>query len=264
MIGAAPGDTATFIELQRHAGMHRVRLGNYAHISVSVRNLDESAPFYLKLGFKHLWGSAQPHPWAIMTDGKVNLHLYQYEFPSPALHYFSDHMKDKVLELMRLGIRPDQHKSKDGARTQHTFSDPSDFTIMLMHHSDADMPKVAGKSHARLGTIGEVSISTASLMRSLDFWQQLDFAVIARSDTPHPWAVLTDGNITLGLHETDAFTSPAFTYFAGDVDARIRLLQGEGVPIAQEMFNAAGERAGAVLKAPDGQLFLLLTGRASE
>lgn len=237
-----------------------MKLGNYAHISISVQHLRDSILFYEKLGFRKLWESTDPYPWILMTDGSVNLHLYEWFFPSPALHYFSSHMQDTVLELLRLGIRPEPQKSRDGKRVQHNFLDPNELTIMLMHFDDSAMPKPNGFSESKLGVFGELSIDTQELGSSIAFWQKLDYAVTLRGEKPYPWAILTDGEMTLGLHQTDAFKSPALTYYTDTVAERVHSLRASNITPLQPLRDEHGAVAGAILTAPDGQLFFLLEG----
>ena len=231
-----------------------MKLGSYAHISISVSSLSDSLPFYEKLGFRKLWDNSEPKPWALLTDGGVNIHLFESEFPSPALHYFSSVMDEKTHELDRVGFSLEEQKSKDGSRQQHTFLDPNEIRIMLMHYNDAEMPKPAGTSHSILGSFGEMSINTDSLQASVDFWEKLDFIPTYQSNKTYPWALLSDGTLTLGLHQTKDFSDPALTYFAPDIAVRVDALERAGVPL-QRLRNE-----GAVLTAPDGQIFFLLKG----
>ncbi|MER3523630.1 MAG: hypothetical protein C4326_06050 [Ignavibacteria bacterium] len=237
-----------------------MKLGNYAHISVSVQRLDVSAPFYAKIGFRKLIESEDPAPWMLVTDGKVNLHLYESHFASPALHYFSAHMRDKVLELMRLGIKPEQQRSKDGKRLQHAFFDPNEVIIMLMHYDDSIMPKPNGFSESKIGAFGELSVDTAELDASIAFWQKLDFAVSLRGEKPYPWAILTDGVMILGFHQTDAFTMPALTYYSNDVHSCLHALEAAGIHSVRRLHDHDGRVRGAVITAPDGQTIFLLEG----
>ncbi|HXG01278.1 MAG TPA: VOC family protein, partial [Bacteroidota bacterium] len=172
----------------------------------------------------------------------------------------SSHMQDKVLELMRLGIRPTLQKSADGERMQHEFFDPNEMNIMLMHFDDASMPSPNGFSESRLGTFGELAIDTGSVDESVGFYQKLDFRVVLRGTKPYPWAILSDGTMTLGFHETQNFRSPALTYYAPDVESRLRTVRGAGISAIRELYDDQRRTAGAVLTAPDGQLLFLLEG----
>ncbi len=238
-----------------------MKLGTYAHISISVQSLKTTGVFYQTLGFRQLWEHTDPKPWSLATDGRVNIHLYESDFPSPALHYFSARMDDIARELRRSGVPLEHQKSKDGSRRQHTLYDPSEFAVMLMHHDDDDMPKPNRESNSVLGTFGELSINTGSLKNSLAYWQKLDFVRQQTSDNPYPWAILSDGVMTIGLHQTESFTSPALTYFSPDIGEKLCELERRNIPFTQ-MASQSGEPEGAIVNAPDGQLFLLLKGDA--
>jgi hypothetical protein len=209
-----------------------------------------------------LWSSNAPLPWQLMTDGCVNIHLYESMFASPALHYFSSVMDDTLVHLRRLGLNPELQRSKDGTRRQHNFLDPNDVSIMLMHYNDTQMPKPVGVSHAMLGTFGELSVNTDDLKSSLLFWDKLGFRQTLKSEKPYSWTVLTDGAITLGLHQTATLSAPALTYFAADVAERIEHLKQNSIALTHELHNDLGALEGAILSAPDGQLIVLLQGSA--
>jgi hypothetical protein len=239
-----------------------MKLGNYAHVSISVHDLKESSRFYEAIGFKTLFGNRDPQPWILMTDGCLNIHLYESYFSSPALHYFSATMDEKIRALYELGIRLEEQTSKDGTRKQHTFLDPSELSVMLMHHDDSDMPKPNGNSHSALGDFGELSINADSLMFSTEFWRKLSFNSVYKSEHPYPWAILSDELFTLGIHQTTMFNAPALTYFATNVAERVEDLKKRKIVFTNEMKNRSGETVGAILNAPDGQLFFLLNGNA--
>jgi hypothetical protein len=98
------------------------------------------------------------------------------------------------------------------------------------------------------------------LAKSLQFWQKLDFAPVLNADQPYPWALLSDGVMTIGLHQTLTFTHAALTYFAEDPHEQIMLLKSKSVQLAHELKNSTGDVEGAILQAPDGQSFFLLKG----
>jgi hypothetical protein len=130
---------------------------------------------------------------------------------------------------------------------------------MLMHHDEADMPKPNGESHALLGIFGELSINTMSLNHSLAYWKKLDFIATHASKSPYPWAILSDGVMTIGLHQTDSFTSPALTYFSSNIGEQLKSLEQWNIPFTP-MSSLPGHHEGAIIAAPDGQLLLLLQG----
>ncbi len=238
-----------------------MKLGGYAHISLSVNKLKESIAFYEKLGFKSLWGNSHPHPWHLMTDGGVNIHLYEFRFASPAIHYFSMNMDARIRDLTRSGVKLIEEKSKDGKRTQHSFFDPNEINVMLMHHDDATMPKPDGAMLSRLGTFGEFSINTDNIAASLSFWQNLGFTERLSGSSPYPWKIISDDVMTIGLHQTTTFHAAAMTYFSPSISDAIEHLKHHNIPLTKEMMDQYGVPEGAILNSPDGQILFLLKGK---
>ncbi|MBI5471881.1 MAG: hypothetical protein HY961_06005 [Ignavibacteriae bacterium] len=238
-----------------------MKLGNYAHVSLSVHTLRESLPFYAALGFSRLFGNDDPQPWVLLSDGVLNVHLYESSFPSPALHYFSSSMNAKVAELGQQALKLQEQISKDGTRRQHTLVDPNDMHVVLMHHDDADMPRPEGSSRSVLGTFAEISISTNNLAGSAAFWKSIGFTERHASANPYPWTIMSDDILTVGLHQTSTFNAPALTYLTMSVSQQIAQLKSIGVALTHEIKGRSGELAGAILNAPDGQLFFLLQGK---
>lgn len=58
----------------------------------------------------------------------------------------------------------------------------------------------------------EISVATADIRASMDFYQALGFTAVATGDTvPHRYGVITDGHLVLGLHEAPGF-GPGLTF----------------------------------------------------
>ena len=78
-----------------------------------------------------------------------------------------------------------------------------------------------------LGRFHEISIATADIRESVEFYERLGFTQAETTDTwSHPYGVLTDGRIFIGLHQR-RFPAPALTFvhegiatFASELEAR--------------------------------------------
>ena len=63
-----------------------------------------------------------------------------------------------------------------------------------------------------LGRFHEISIETADIADSVAFYEKLGFSQCGTTDTwLHPYGVMTDGKIFIGLHQYK-FPSPTLTY----------------------------------------------------
>ena len=169
-------------------------------------------------------------------------------------------MDQKVIHLKRIGINAELQRSKVAERLQHNFYDPNEFCIMLMHYDDGSMPKPDRIQRSLLGTFGGVSIATDNIKASILFWDKVGFRQCAKSNMPYAWAELTDDIVKIVLHQTGTFSAPAITYYASDVAERIGALHRNKITITHELKTDNTDTKGAILTAPDGQLFFLLNG----
>ncbi|CAN5349380.1 hypothetical protein BH24PSE2_BH24PSE2_11800 [soil metagenome] len=111
-----------------------------------------------------------------------------------------------------------------------------------------------------IGRFLELSVQTSDVLDSIAFYEALGFRQCGVGDTwRHPYAVMSDGRLFLGLHEY-AFDSPALTFVRPDLAAHLPALEGRGVQFAfrktrDSEFNEAG------FTDPDGQMIALLEAR---
>ncbi len=234
------------------------KAGEAVQISISVKNLKESLPFYRKLGFQWVSGRQEgEHPWVLLSDGTVHIVLSQNPFPSPALTYFAADMEERVRFLQQAGIPFNDLTRREGKLVHAVLQDPNQVGITLIPFDTRDIPRPKGASLSRCGNFGELSIPTGDLASTLAFWKKLGFRVTFRSDDPYPWAILSDSLMVLGIHQTTRFNRPALTYFSTDVAERITRLKAEGIPFESVSTDRDGRVFNAIARAPDGQLFFL-------
>lgn len=103
----------------------------------------------------------------------------------------------------------------------------------------------------RLGNFAELSIGVIELGPTLLFYERLGFEKLDQNLEPWPWAVLTDGVITLTLSQASSPSLPVLNYFASDMDSRIETLRKSGVEIVNLHDDEITEVRGGVA-APDG------------
>lgn len=111
-----------------------------------------------------------------------------------------------------------------------------------------------------LGRFHEISIQTNGIRESVEFYERLGFTQATANDTwTHPYGVLTDGRIFIGLHQR-RMPSPALTFvhanvasFANDLEARGLVLETRQT--SEDTFNELG------FHDPDGQSAFVLEAR---
>lgn len=95
------------------------------------------------------------------------------------------------------------------------------------------------------GRFHEVSLATDDIRASVEFYERLGFSQAATTDTyAHPYGVLTDGRIYLGLHQRRA-ASPTLTFVRPGVAASLAEFAALGIALTvrrtgEEVFNEIG------------------------
>ena len=93
-----------------------------------------------------------------------------------------------------------------------------------------------------LGRFLEIGIATADIRASVEFYERLGFTQAQTGDIwPHPYGVLTDGQVYIGLHQS-RLDSPALTFVHPGVAGHLTALQRLGVELTtvnvdSEVFN---------------------------
>jgi predicted lactoylglutathione lyase len=111
-----------------------------------------------------------------------------------------------------------------------------------------------------LGRFHEISIETGDIGESVVFYEKLGFSQAETSDTwNHPYGVLTDGRIFIGLHQR-RFPSPALTFVHAGIAQFAAELEARGITLdlratGEEVFNEVGFRD------PSGQNVLVIEAR---
>lgn len=111
-----------------------------------------------------------------------------------------------------------------------------------------------------LGRFHEISLQTADIRESVEFYERLGFTQASTNDTwTHPYGVLTDGRIFIGLHQR-RFTAPALTFVHEGVATFATEIEARGIELetrhtSEDAFNEIGFRD------PDGQAVRVLEAR---
>jgi len=111
-----------------------------------------------------------------------------------------------------------------------------------------------------IGRFLEISIEAPDISASMEFYQGLGLVQATVGDTwTHRYGVVTDGNLTLGLHDY-SFSSPALTYVRPDLEKSLDELRRRAGELAfaktgDDEFNEAG------FADPDGHMVAVLEAR---
>jgi len=111
-----------------------------------------------------------------------------------------------------------------------------------------------------LGRFLEVSIAAADVAASLAFYESLGFLQASVGEAwHHPYAVVTDGRISIGLHAQE-FATPILTWTAPDLMRRMDALAAFGIDFDQARLDEVSLNE-ASFRDPSGQPVRLLEAR---
>jgi catechol 2,3-dioxygenase-like lactoylglutathione lyase family enzyme len=111
-----------------------------------------------------------------------------------------------------------------------------------------------------LGRFLEFSLATPDIQASLDFYTELGFSQAEVGEAwAHPYAVVTDGRLTLGLHQ-EVMPAPSLTFVKPDLLKNLDALERQGIKfefrhLGNDVFNEVGWLD------PSGQLVRLIEAR---
>jgi catechol 2,3-dioxygenase-like lactoylglutathione lyase family enzyme len=111
-----------------------------------------------------------------------------------------------------------------------------------------------------LGRFLEFSLATPDIQASLDFYTRLGFSQAEVGEAwSHPYAVVTDGRICLGLHQ-EAIPAPSITFVKPGLLKYLDTLEEQGLEfefrrLGNDVFNEVGWFD------PSGQLIRLIEAR---
>ena len=239
------------------------KLGEVACVYVTTPDLDSSVRLYEKLGFPKIGSNTFPVPWAQVSDGSLLIMMRKDPTPYIGLTYYVTDIENVAAKLEKDSIvfvqKPKEGdpikryyiKTPDGfnvmlASNVGAFTQPTGPTMLTMNSQDfASADKYPNK---QCGAFGEFCHPVTDLDKSIVYWKKLGFTVKTKMTSPYPWAIVTDGLMLIGLHQTKDFNYPAVTYFGLNTDKRVQQIKEKGVAGFTEMMG----KSNVILKTWEG------------
>ena len=260
----------TFILSVAIGSLAQSKLGDVACVYVTTNDLDSSVAVYEKLGFPKINSNTYPVPWAQVSDGSLLIMMRKDATPYIGLTYYVSDVDKVAADLEKAGITFVQKPKDSDPIKRYYIKTPDGFNIMLVNNlggfsqpngptmltmKPADFNVVDKYPNKQCGAFGEFCHPVADLDKSIEYWKMLGFTVKSKMASPYPWAIVTDGLMLIGLHQTKDFNYPAVTYFGLNTEKRVQLLKSQGLNSFTEMTG----KNNVVLKTWEGQHFFLFS-----
>ncbi len=233
-------------------------LGRFLEVSVRAPDVPASLAFYESIGFMQaVTGDVRPHPYAVVTDGRLFLGLHGTGDDEPTLTWVHPELTTHAPRLEALGI--ELEFARLGAEQLHElgFQDPAGQRVTLVEARTFSPPAAPPKPSA-LGYFEEFGIPTADLERSAAFWDALGLVAFEPVLMPFARVVAAGRDLNVGLYDLD-LRSPVLTFSDPAMPERIVALLERGLRFAERLPRGMSAREHAMLVAPEGTRLLLMT-----
>lgn len=234
-------------------------LGRFLEIGIQTPDIRASVEFYERLGFTQArTGDIWPHPYGVMTDGRLCLGLHQARLDSPALTFVRPGIAGHVAALERAGVELSTVHVGDEVFNQAAFRDPAGQPVRLLEARTFSPADRSALEPSRCGAFAWLGLPAADFAPVRSFWEALGLAAAEDDPQPFPHAPLRGEGLELALHRPRFFAEPLLVFRDAEMAARIAQLREAGVGPLSPPPGRLDPKANALLAAPEGTALLLL------
>ena len=233
-------------------------LGRFLEISLAATDVAESLAFYESLGFVQASvGEAWPHPYAVVTDGRLSLGLHRADIASPLPTWVAPSLRERLDTLAALGVTVEDVWLDDVSLHQALLRDPSGQPLRLLEARTFSPPALSPAHSSTLGYFEEFALATLDLVAAGAFWERLGFVAFEPAREPFARAVAASRDLNIGLYAID-LQAPVLVFTDAAMPERIASLRDQGHRFAQRLPRELQALGAAMLEAPEGTQLLLL------
>ncbi|HEX3837878.1 MAG TPA: hypothetical protein VHW25_13025 [Steroidobacteraceae bacterium] len=234
--------------------------GRFHELSITTADIRASLEFYESLGF---WqaptGDAWPHPYAVVTDGRVVLGLHAAPDFS-ALTFIHPDLAAVADALSAAGVTLSLRHTAAEVFNRIEFADPAGQKIRMLAARTFSPAEPGTQGASACGYFGHYSMPARETQAVATFWESLGFVALPPQPQPYAHQSLTSDGIDLALHSPQLLPAPALLFCEEDMRARTDRLREAGVQFNAALPRTLGAEGAGLLAAPEGTLLLLLTG----
>ena len=233
-------------------------LGRFLELSLATPDIQASLDFYSKLGFSQAEvGEAWPHPYAVVTDGRIYLGLHQAAIPAPSMTFVRPGLLKYLDDLEELGLQFEFRRLGNDVFNEVGWFDPSGQLIRLVEARTFSPSKRVVTDTSRCGYFLEIALPTPDRDGSKAYWEQFGFVGIDESEDRLPHVSCTSDYVNLGLYDPSHLRRSTLRFETDDVGGPLARLAEVGISPTGEIPLPLRHGPAAVLTAPEGTPILL-------
>lgn len=231
---------------------------------MAAADVAESLAFYESLGFVQASaGEAWPHPYAVVTDGRLSLGLHGTDFENPLPTWVAPSLRELVAALAALGVIIEDAQLDDVSMHRALLRDPSGQPLRLLEARTFSSPALEPAHVSALGYFEEFAIATTDLSAASAFWERLGFVAFEPVREPFTRVVAASRDLNVGLYAID-LRAPVLVFSDAAMPERIERLRDLGHRFASHVPRELAAMGAALLEAPEGTQLLLLKELAAD
>ncbi len=235
-------------------------LGRFLEYSIATPDIRASLEFYAKLGFSQAEvGEAWPHPYAVVTDGRIHLGLHQHYIPAPSVTFVKPHLLRHLAALEGQGVNFEFRRLGNDEFNELGWLDPSSHLIRLVEARTFSPSKRAATDVSLCGYFLEIALPAPSIEAAKEFWENFGFVGMDEPNAPLPHVTCTSDSVDIGLYEPAHLRGPTLLFGVGDVGGALRRLAEEGISPSGQIPLPLRQHPAATFVSPEGTVFLLVS-----
>jgi len=233
-------------------------LGRFLELSLMTPDIRASVEYYERLGFTHCaTGDTWPHPYGVLSDGRIAIGLHQYRFPSPSLTFVHDDIARRVAQLEAAGAEIAFRRTADDVFNEVGFFGPTGHMVTVLE-ARTFSPVNRDPGEATLcGDFREYSLPAPDFDAARQRWEAFGFVAIEDEDMPWRRLSLTSDHLNLAFHSPRFFEEPLLVFSGADPAGRRERLAALGVASDPDLPATLDEKRYTLLESPEGLAILL-------
>ena len=237
-------------------------LGRFLEYSIPTADIMASLDFYMKLGFSQAEvGETWPHPYAVVTDGRIHLGLHRLAEAEPILTFVRPHLLRHLAALERFGIRFEVRQLGNDVFNELGWLDPSGHRVRMVEARTFSPTKRIATDTSLCGYFAEIALPSPDIQNAKQYWEQLGFVGMDELEAALPHVSCTSDSIDVGLYEPAHLPLATLVFDAGDIAGTLRKLAEVGVSPTIPVPRPLRQLSAALLIAPEGTPILLMPDR---
>jgi catechol 2,3-dioxygenase-like lactoylglutathione lyase family enzyme len=236
-------------------------LGRFHEISIATADIRASVEFYEGLGFTQAATTdTWPHPYGVLTDGRLFVGLHQRRRPTPALTFVLPGVATHLSRFENHGLALTVCKTGDEVFNEIGFLDPFGQPVTVLEARTYSPVERQQHEVSLCGYFSEISMPARNFETARAFWEPLGFVATEEAEEPYVHLPFTSDHIDIAFHRPRTFDVPMLVFRDSEMPARVAQLREQGIRMSESMELPRGldPKANALIESPDGTLLLLL------